>query len=230
MTPEKRYTIAETVELLGISFMTLSRLRSNGLIPLPEKRGRTHTYTENQIEKMRPVLVERKAMESELRSQILRDRWQDPGQRGVMSFNNLVTAQTRPKRTKFSPEFLSSQGRLKDPDKLEGAKAAYQEFLKDPVKVARQRQGLVIAANKPETRAKKSESMKRRMAEKRAELEALKTAATQNKGGRPRNDEVRTEVQKLRAQNKSWAQIQIHMNRKTGKMLTANAYRNLAMR
>jgi hypothetical protein len=45
--------------------------------------------------------------------------------------------------------------------------------------------------------------------------------------GRPRKDGERKEVQELRKQGKSWRQIAIHLNGKTGQNKTAEAYRQL---
>jgi hypothetical protein len=48
--------------------------------------------------------------------------------------------------------------------------------------------------------------------------------------GRPRKDDFREKVRQLKADGKSWEQIRLLMNKKTGQDLTANAYRNLAKR
>jgi len=85
------------------------------------------------------------------------------------------------------------------------------------------------AAATPEARQRKSVATKRLWEKRNAILQAAASGQFRNgaRGGRPRNDNERAEVERLRAEGKSWGQIQRHMNAKTGKSRTAGAYRYL---
>jgi hypothetical protein len=171
----KRYTIAQTAARLGISIAYLGILRSQGLIPLPEKHGRTNTYSEDLISKIPGILEERRLAGNKKRAISTALRWKDPTQREELTF--LISKPKSRKPTNYSPEFLAHQGQLKRPEVQDAATKGQEEFLNDPVRAEHWINSLTVAANKPETKAAKSASMKKRMAEKKAELEKLQAAA-----------------------------------------------------
>jgi hypothetical protein len=79
-------------------------------------------------------------------------------------------------------------------------------------------------------RKKKLAEAERILAESRSSVLQVQKPAAFRLGGRPRKDIERRRVLQLKSQGKSWAQVQIIMNKETGQDKTANAYRNLVLR
>jgi hypothetical protein len=114
------------------------------------------------------------------RSESMVERWQDQEYRDLVTFTT-----SKPKRrTKpqvFSQEFLSHQGQLKHPKVQRTAREGQQRFLQNEQKYDQWIESLTIAQNKLDIKRRKSSAMKRRMAEKKDELAALRKAKPKGK-------------------------------------------------
>ncbi len=170
--PNGRLTVAETAEQAEISINTLGRLKRAGLIPQPERCGRSLTYPADLVPAIKKIVDERKIAANAKRSEHMKERWQDQGYRDLATFG-MSKPKKRTAPQTFSPEFLAHQGQLKDPKIQAAAKRGQQEFLKDPQRVDAWKESLAIAQNDPGIRENKRAAMKRHMRVKNAASAAV---------------------------------------------------------
>lgn len=154
MTEQARYALTVVARDTGISLSTLYLLRREGLLPAPEKRGRTRVYSAEIVAQIPAALAARRESGRQKRAQGTKLSWANPEE-----------------HTRRARSIKNSWG---DPGLREAQARRMEETWAKPHARKRRIRSLRKALARPEERQRRSAAMKSRMAEQKALLKAAR--------------------------------------------------------